>query len=44
MGSFLASYKIKPIESFSWLKESLIKIAGQIVNRIDELLLGVVKE
>ncbi len=44
MYSFFATCKINNIEPFSWLKETLTKIADQSANKLDELLPGAIKQ
>ena len=44
MYSFFATCKINNIEPFSWLKETLTKIADRPANRLEDLLPGAIKQ
>jgi hypothetical protein len=44
MYSFFATCKINNIEPFSWLKETLTKIADHPANKLEELLPDVIKQ
>lgn len=42
--SFLATCKINKVEPFSWLKDTLTKIADHPANRLEELLPGAINQ